>query len=188
MALKGQGSTMRALVWGMGLMLCLSVGAGCSRLALVKNPVPFPAATSMDATEQAILDGLPDRGWSAEEVTPGRVVAFLTIRRHLVRVEITYDQHEVFIAYLDSDQLGEQDRRDGVYAHRNVNRWMRNLSASIRASIEQTGYFAEGASPPPRVEVQPAATEPAPPANDEPDVVPAAGGTPSEAGAVPAAP
>lgn len=96
------------------------------------------AAASTDATEQAILDALPRHGWSVEEVTPGRIVAFLSIRSHLLRCEITYDEQKVRVEYLDSDRLDAQRTKSGnFYAHRNVNTWMKRLAADIEAAVRK---------------------------------------------------
>ena len=112
--------------------------AGCGHASVVQNPAPVSAASSSDATEQAILDALPRRGWSVEEVTPGRIVAFLSIRSHLLRCEITYDAQKVRVEYLDSDRLDARRTKSGtVYAHRHVNSWMTHLASDIQMAIDK---------------------------------------------------
>lgn len=112
--------------------------AGCGHASAVQNPAPVAAASSTDATEQAILDALPRRGWTVEEVTPGRIVAFLSIRSHLLRCEISYDAQKVRVEYLDSDRLDAQRGKSGtLYAHRNVNTWMTRLAQDIQAAVDK---------------------------------------------------
>lgn len=126
--------------WVVLLGVCVSVGTGCSRAVPVMNPGPMAAAGSADATQGAILDALPKKRWTAEQVTDGRIVAFLPIKSYLVRVEIVYDERQVRIAYLSSDNLGEQQGANGeVYAHANVNKWLRVLALTIARSLGNGG-------------------------------------------------
>jgi hypothetical protein len=132
----------------MGLLWLTVLASACGgHTARVQNPSALAALSTPEATEQAILDALPTRGWSTEEISPGRIVAFLSIRAYLVRCEITYDEREVRIAYLDSDQLGERRRGDAIYAHRNVNKWMKKLAASIQRWL-QTASKAQASGGP----------------------------------------
>jgi hypothetical protein len=102
----------------------------------VNDPAPFAAASSPESTEMAILDALPRRRWTAEDVQPGRIVAFLPIKSFLVRIEIAYDQSQVRIHYLNSDNLGEHPGPDGrTYVHGNVNKWLRALASDIRRAL-----------------------------------------------------
>jgi hypothetical protein len=136
--------------WGV-LVVGAALALGCSKEAPLRNPLPVIAASSPAATEQAILDALPKRRWTAEDVQPGRIVAFLPIRTHLVRVEILYDSRSVRIGYMSSDNVGEYRGSDGqLYAHRNVNKWMQNLALDIQQSVALQGYqpaTAGGAAP-----------------------------------------
>jgi hypothetical protein len=103
----------------------------------VQNPAPIAAAGSLEATEQAIIDTLPNRGWTTETVEPGRIVAFLAVKGYLLRVEIRYDAQQVEVVYVNSDQLKEE-RKDGkVYAHKKVNGWMLKLQRELQAGMAQ---------------------------------------------------
>jgi hypothetical protein len=118
------------------LAVCALGVVGCSHGRPVLNPDPIAAARSPEGTEMAILDALPKRRWMAEEVQPGRIVASLPIKSFLVRVEIVYDERQVRIQYLSSDNLGEQRGNDGrVYAHGSVNKWMHTLALDIAQSL-----------------------------------------------------
>ncbi len=122
----------------------------CGHAAIVQNPAPIHAAPSVDATEQAILDALPRHGWSVEDVRPGRIVAFLSIRSHLLRCEITYDAEKVRVEYLDSDRLDAQRTKSGsLYAHRHVNTWMTTLARDIQTSLAKTPAAPALAAPEP---------------------------------------
>lgn len=123
--------------WMIGLVVVFTLAlAGCSKSVPVQNPAPFAAAASAAATEQAILDALPKHNWSAENVEPGKVVGFLSVRSHLLRVDISYDDSNVILAYRDSDHLDEERSDAGeIMAHYKVNKWMDTLANDIRLAI-----------------------------------------------------
>ena len=159
-------------------MACTLAIAGCSKGVVVENPAPFAAAASASATEQAILDALPKHNWSAENVEPGKIVGFLTVRSHLLRVDISYDDANVILAYRDSDNLNEERTDSGIIAHHKVNQWMGTLANDIRlaiaaqpapsqdATLTAGGEAAAAASaadaPAPTTATAPAETAPAP--------------------------
>ncbi len=121
------------------VIVCLVGTSACSHGAPVRNPDPIAAAVNEEATEVAILEALPKRKWTAEEVTPGRIVAFLPVKGFLVRAEILYNAQSVQVRYLSSDNLGERVGSDGqVYAHPNVSKWLRNLALTIARGLGQT--------------------------------------------------
>jgi hypothetical protein len=102
----------------------------------VENPAPIAAAGSLEGTEQAILDALPKRGWTTETVEPNRIVAFLPVRTHLLRVQIRYDAQQVSIAYVSSDNLMEEKAKDGsIYTHKKVNGWMKKLAVELQEDL-----------------------------------------------------
>jgi len=120
-----------------GLVMAVSVAVGCGGGGVpVQSPATVPAGRTIEQTEQAILDALPRRGWTAESVQPGRIVSFLSVRSHLLRVEIRYDAQQVGIYYVDSDNLAAHVEENGVvYAHKKVNAWIKRLATDISASL-----------------------------------------------------
>jgi hypothetical protein len=129
--------------------LCLLFAvSGCFHTgARVDEPTPIVATGSAETTEQVILDTLPKKNWTAETVEPGRVVAFLAVRTHLLRVEIRYTATEVTVKYMDSDNLDEKRDGDVVYVHKNAVRWMRNLQKDLSTALAaSTSYGAPASS------------------------------------------
>ncbi len=125
------------------LALCVLGVSGCAHGVPVMNPDPIAAAATPETTEMAILDALPRRRWTAEDVKPGRIVAFLPVKSYLVRAEIVYDQNQVRIHYVNSDNLSEEMGPDGrVYAHKAVNKWLRVLAVDIARSLADTAGAA----------------------------------------------
>jgi hypothetical protein len=134
--------------WAFAWLCLLGVVAGCfSHGARVEDPAPMVATGSLETTEQVILDTLPKHNWTSETVEPGRVVAFLAVRTHLLRVEIRYTATEVTVKYLDSDNLDEKRQGDVIYVHKNAVRWMRNLEKDLNTALAAgTNYAAPPAS------------------------------------------
>jgi hypothetical protein len=166
---------MKARSWSWSVLVCAlfvgvassgAVGCGGGGVA-VQSPIAVQSGPSVEQTEQAILEVLPRRGWTAESVQPGRVVAFLSIRKHLLRVDIRYDPQHVNLFYVNSDNLAAHVEANGqVYAHRNVNRWIQLLARDIASELAlapQTGAGGVGAGPMPGLPQQaPAGPPPGP--------------------------
>lgn len=155
-----------SLVWVLGTVACGGGGVP------VQSPTSVPATgRTIDQTGQAVLEALPRRGWVAENVQPGRIVAFLAVRKHLLRVEIRYDAQQVAIYYVDSDNLAAHIEGNGVvYAHKKVNMWIHNLATDIGMALAiapQPGT-AGGATNVAPAPVPPSAMPPPPPATPAP--------------------
>ncbi len=146
------------------MLFSLLVSSACGRQALLRNPEPIHGGASVDATEQAILDALPKHGWSVEQMEPGYVLAFLSVRSHLLRVDIRYDAESVALAYRDSSNLLASRSASGrTYVHKRVNQWMETLAADIRAALAATAEPEVDATAGGEAASEPASGEPAPP-------------------------
>jgi hypothetical protein len=124
--------------WSLALavgLLTLAVGCGSSGTA-VMSPHTVPNRVGVDQTEQVILDTLPRRGWTAETVQPGRIVAFLAVRNHLLRLEIRYDTRQIALYYVDSDNLKAHLEDNGqIYGHPAINKWTEVLARDLAAAL-----------------------------------------------------
>jgi hypothetical protein len=154
---------MKTRSWGWSVWVCalsivsVSAGAvGCGGGGVpVQSPIVVQSGRTQEQTEQAILEVLPRRGWTAESVQPGRVVAFLSIRTHLLRVDIRYDPQRASLFYVNSDNLAAHVEANGqVYAHGNVNRWIQLLARDIASELARApqtgaGGVGPGTQPPP---------------------------------------
>jgi hypothetical protein len=147
---------MRMHVWSFVLAASVIISSACGGGGVpVQSPTTLAAGGSLAHTEQVILDVLPKRGWTTENVQPGRVLAFLAIRSHLLRVEVRYDARQIALYYVDSDNLAASIGADGqVYAHKKVNAWIRRLALDLATALSAaptptTGGSAAGAGPAP---------------------------------------
>lgn len=171
--------SVRAYRWFGALCLlswlgAFAVGCGGGGGVAIQSPTTMVAGRTVEQTEQAILEALPKRGWTAETVQPGRIVAFLSVRQHLLRAEIRYDPQQIGIYYVDSDNLAAHVEPDGrVYAHKKVNAWIQNLATDISASLAVAQPATSGGAaiaPPALPPDDPNAPPAPPPAPDAPPV------------------
>jgi hypothetical protein len=137
--------------WALFMLLAVGVGGvgsvGCGGGVAIQSPHTINNGRPVDLTQQVILDTLPRRGWTTENVQPQRINAFLALRKHLLRVQITYDANQVNIFYVDSDNLSAHVESDGrVYAHRAVNNWISVLARDIANALAAA---QPGVAPPP---------------------------------------
>ncbi|KAA3611763.1 MAG: hypothetical protein DWQ01_06680 [Planctomycetota bacterium] len=108
--------------------------AACSATPLL-DPEPFPTQLNEEVTREAVIRGMAVRGWVVEEENPGRVLARLNLRSHVVKVLIRYDEEQVSLEYSDSANMDYQNSDDGEFIHKNYNSWVRNLAGDIQAQL-----------------------------------------------------
>ena len=118
-------------------LVMLFVGAlylsGCTSTAIVNlNNEPI-VTNSAVSTEQAIIRGCKAKGWTAVVADRNTIDAYITVRSHKAHVKITYDDKFYNINYVDSTNL---DYNNGNI-HRNYNKWIYKLSASIQQQLSQ---------------------------------------------------
>ena len=140
--------SIRISSWWMAVALTVAVGCG-GHGVVVQSPQSVGAVPGNPVqTEQAILAALPRRGWRAQSVEPGRIVAFIDSGGHGLRVDIRHDPQQIAIYYVDSSNLAARIEPTGhVYAHSKVNTWIRNLSMDIAASVSMLSQPAGAVAP-----------------------------------------
>ncbi len=91
---------------------------------------------SLEQIQSAIMKGSIQKGWVPSVVKPGLVEASIQVRTHQAVVSIPYTQADYDIIYKSSQNLDES----GGKIHRNYNRWVANLSASIQEELLDEAY------------------------------------------------
>mgnify|MGYP000096880026 CR=1 FL=1 len=84
---------------------------------------------SQESMKNGIIAGCIDKGWTCREVSPGRIAASITVRKHRADADISYDSDSYSITYKDSQLLDYNSKRQTI--HRNYNRWIANLDSAI---------------------------------------------------------
>lgn len=140
---------MRTAPWIIALAVALvpaAVGAGSP----IKNLVDVPISLKADGTSftdqevrTAIIEGCIAKRWSPTVNDDGTIRAAILVRQtHFAEVEISYGKTAYSITYVSSRELNYNDRRQSI--HKNYNKWVVNLSASINKSL---GERLSGATP-----------------------------------------
>ncbi|CAD5106487.1 putative periplasmic lipoprotein [Zestomonas carbonaria] len=116
------------------LLFCATLLVGCTSKPVLNPSEQVPANVHADQAtmQKAIVDALTSRGWTVQQVTPTDIRAAITVRnRHRAQIAINYSPLDYQIQYVNSSGL---DYKDGKI-HRNYNRWVANLSNTIRQNL-----------------------------------------------------
>lgn len=130
---------MKKKLWAMVFAVAL---AGCTSAPIMDvkdRSVPQTQAgktLSLDQIQAAIMKGSIQKGWVPSVIKPGLVEASIQVRTHQAVVTIPYTQADYDIVYKSSQNLDE----NGGKIHRNYNRWVANLSASIQEELLDEAY------------------------------------------------
>jgi hypothetical protein len=133
----------RCLLMAAVVVLSVALLPSCNqyRLAPLQRNVPVGAAgpSSPAAQERAIEAALANRHWAVVQKQPGRYVAKLLERVHVVTVNINYGAEGIFIDYVDSAQLMyTRDSAGRETIHRKYNTWVQNLADGIRVELARS--------------------------------------------------
>lgn len=140
------------------VLLSLSAGAASPINDLLDLPVPVKpdgSPPTEDEVRTMIVEGILARRWTPVVDDAGNIRASILVRgRHFAEVEIPYSSASYSIVYASSRNLDYDEERRTI--HRNYNKWVINLSASInkqfqtRAVTRAAGSAPAGPAPDPR--------------------------------------
>lgn len=119
------------------VLVVLVVGACEQRVQPFYNPsnIPVPNSltfTSLEKIGEAIKQAGTFQNWKMTDIEPGKIEGVYRIRTHKAIVQIDYSTLNYSITYVSSINLLD----DGIGIHRNYNKWVRNLEATINANLE----------------------------------------------------
>src|SRR5688500_4579775 len=103
------------------LSLLAFTGAVQARTAPLVDPAPvaIPAGLTTAKIVKDIKRTLAGRGWSVTSEQPGQIDSTLTLREHVARIRISYDDTQVRFAYVDSSNLDYKLKRGKPFVHSN---------------------------------------------------------------------
>jgi len=116
------------------LTLCILAlsPAGCQDTVLVELTPLQTQSLSSDQTHKAIISALAKRGWTLRDTKPGLITAQTHVRgKHLAIVNIQYDDTQVAIHYVDSQNLNYHHNDTRQTIHPNYNSWVVKLQNEI---------------------------------------------------------
>ena len=88
-------------------------------------------APSLEEVGRTIRQAAVAREWTVHEQAPGHLVAVITPRQHMAKVDIRYTTTSYSITYNDSREL----KYDGKEIHRNYNKWIKLLEQDINQAM-----------------------------------------------------
>lgn len=118
-------------------LLCLPLFAlllaGCTSKPVLNPQESFSTSQSEAEVHAAVLRGLKKRGWSVTAERAQLVQAKIVVRgRHGAEIDIPYSASNFSINYRNSFGM---DYNNGKI-HRNYNRWVNNLRATILQELQ----------------------------------------------------
>jgi hypothetical protein len=117
--------------------LAFMLMAGAMPIKLVDpEPIAVPAGLNIDQVAKAVKVGVTSRsGWIVTKDQPGQVEATLSVRDHMLKVNIPYSTSSVAIKYVDSQNLDYKDKAGVKYIHPKWNNWTRNVLSDIQREL-----------------------------------------------------
>jgi hypothetical protein len=122
-------------VWLLLATILLVASAGCrtAPIQTLSGERYSPSASaSLDDIQQAIQRAGLRRGWSIYGVEPGRLRGKLTVRKHVIVVEIPFTKNSFGVRYVSSEQMMYSG---GNTIHKKYNFWINNLARDIREEV-----------------------------------------------------
>jgi hypothetical protein len=99
-------------------------------------PIAVPAGLAAKDVAKAIKVGISRRGWVVSKDENSQIDAVLSLRSHSARVAIPYNEKEVTIRYVSSEDLDYQEKNGTKYIHGNYMKWIRNMEADIQRELQ----------------------------------------------------
>ncbi|RJF37410.1 hypothetical protein [Pseudoalteromonas gelatinilytica] len=118
-------------------LLTLLTLSACSTSVPIRNfdanPVPqmVSGKHDLESIKTNILKACMKLGWTCRSDTEGQILGKLDIRKHQLRVDITFNEQEYSIDYKDSINLDY----NGKKIHRQYINWVTNLMRNIDAEL-----------------------------------------------------
>jgi hypothetical protein len=99
-------------------------------------PIAVPAGLTAKEVSKAVRTGLTQRDWVVVNEAPGKMEATLSVRKHVLRIALTYDKSNVRIAYVSSVNLLEEEKNGQKRVHKKVPQWLSNTSNDISSALQ----------------------------------------------------
>jgi hypothetical protein len=105
---------------------------------VVDAPLMAPQSAAMDAITEAILSSGARRGWKMTMLEPGLIRGKIVVNnKHTVEVDITYNETDFSINYVNSINMNYTVRDGVANIHPKYNRWVRILKEDIQDQMQQ---------------------------------------------------
>lgn len=100
-------------------------------------PLKAPQGTTMDRITEAILASGVNRGWKMTVLKPGLIRGKIVVNdKHTVEVDITYNEKDFSINYVNSINMNYNFSNSVYYIHPKYNRWVNILKEDIQDQMQ----------------------------------------------------
>ena len=103
------------------------------------DPVGVPAGMEQARVVKAIKLALLGRHWSVGKEEPGYIEATLMVRKHMIKIGVSYGRTEVKFKYLDSAEMNYKERGGTRYIHPKYYNWVNNVRTDISTEFARSG-------------------------------------------------
>ncbi len=100
------------------------------------DPIAIPAGLTQEQVAKDIKRALIARGWSVTSEQPGQIDSTLHLRTHTARIQATYDDKQVRLAYVSSEELGYKEKNGKRSIHPNYLGWVGFLVNDINTNFK----------------------------------------------------
>jgi hypothetical protein len=105
---------------------------------VVDAPLMAPQSATMDAITETVLGSGARRGWKMTMLEPGLIRGKIVVNnKHTVEVDITYNETDFSINYVNSINMNYTVRDGVANIHPKYNRWVRILKEDIQDRMQQ---------------------------------------------------
>jgi hypothetical protein len=123
----------KLLIVALSLLLALLAGCRSDAVYNVEDAAVVASVANLSSADvkKAILRAGGGLGWVMKDNGDGKIIATLSLRKHLAVVDIDYSTKSYSIRYKDSQELDY----DGTNIHKNYNGWVQNLQRGIQTQL-----------------------------------------------------
>ncbi len=98
----------------------------------------IPTGVSAKQVEKSIIKALTEKGWQVKANSNGKVLAEIMVRTHTARIEITFNDKQYSINYVDSTNLEYNAKKNTI--HKNYNNWIIYIDRLIQTTLVEESY------------------------------------------------
>lgn len=123
------------------LLFCIPLSGYAGTIILEDYPVmyfPNKEGVKLDVIQEIVADAVdrssyPQHLWTIDSEKPGKIIARLNVRNHVLRMKITFDIHKISVQYHDSVRLSFSENAAGMRRiHGKYKSWSEFLVTKIK--------------------------------------------------------
>lgn len=98
----------------------------------------IPTGVLAKQVEKSVIKALIQKGWQVKANANGKILAEIMVRTHTAKIEITFDDKQYSINYVDSTNLKYNAENNTI--HKNYNNWIIYIDRLIQMALVDESY------------------------------------------------